>query len=113
MGEGLTMSGFPFGWIGVVFMMMFMGSVMRFVFGGWRRWDGQSRFPGERNRGGRALREDVERLDADIAQRDQVIEDLQQRLSEVESRLDFTERLLAERANAARLDPVAASSAQQ
>jgi hypothetical protein len=113
MGEGLTMRGFPFGWIGFVVLMMCLSSVMRAVFGGWRRWDGTPVGSRRLRRRDRAGREDVERLDAEIAQRDQVIEDLQQRLSEVESRLDFTERLLAERANAARLDPVAVSSAQQ
>jgi hypothetical protein len=47
--------------------------------------------------------EEAKRLDAAIAERDVVIEDLQRRLSEMESRLDFTERLLAERHDPAEL----------
>ena len=36
-------------------------------------------------------------LENTLAERDLMLEDLQQRMSELESRLDFTERLLAER----------------
>jgi hypothetical protein len=97
------MSSFPFGWIGFVVLMMCVSSVMRAVFGGWRRWD---RYPSDLSRiprHDRASRQDVERLDAALAERDGVIDDLQQRLSELESRLDFTERLLAERHEPARV----------
>ena len=31
MGEGIGMSGFPFGWIGFIVMMMCVSSVMRAV----------------------------------------------------------------------------------
>jgi hypothetical protein len=105
----MSMSGFPFGWIGFVVLMMCVSSVMRAVFGGWRRWD---RYPpdlGRIPRRDRASREDVERLDAALAERDGVIDDLQHRLSELESRLDFTERLLAERHEPARVAESAAS----
>jgi hypothetical protein len=40
---------------------------------------------------------DERRFEEALNQRDQVIEDLQRRLSEMESRLDFSERLLAEK----------------
>jgi hypothetical protein len=40
---------------------------------------------------------DVQRLEAALTERDQVIEDLQRRLGEMEERMDFTERLLANR----------------
>jgi len=63
--------GIP-GWMLFVFLMVFIGPVMR--IGGRRQ-----------NR----------RLEAALAERDAVIEDLQHRLSELESRLDFTERLVA------------------
>jgi len=56
--------------------------------------------------GRRALRrlgfdptEEFARLDAALTERDGVIEDLQHRLSEMESRLDFAERLLTERSS--------------
>jgi hypothetical protein len=67
--------------------MMFMGPMMRMMFGS--RW-GRDRF----NRGDP---DGVKRLEGALADRDAVIEDLQHRMSELESRLDFTERLLAER----------------
>ena len=44
--------------------------------------------------------EEFARLDAAVAERDAVVEELQRRLSEMESRLDFAERLLTERSSA-------------
>lgn len=77
-------------WMIFVFVMAFIGPVMRFILGGRRRWELLERFGG-----GRLPRQEIERLEAAIAERDTVIEDLQHRLSEMESRLDFTERLIA------------------
>ena len=68
-----------------------MGPAMRYMFGRetpfWLggKWEGK----------GRLQKRDADRLDAALAERDAVIEDLQHRLSEMESRLDFTERLIA------------------
>jgi hypothetical protein len=81
-------SGIP-GWMVVVFGFMIVSQVMRGIFGGgrarvMRKWE-------------LVGRQDVDRLEAAINQRDVVIEDLQQRLSELESRLDFTERMIASR----------------
>jgi hypothetical protein len=74
-----------------VIVMVMVGPVMRMVFG-------SRYFPRRRGRLFRQMegQEDA-RLDSALAERDMVIEDLQRRLSEMESRLDFTERLLAER----------------
>jgi len=78
-------------WMVFVIIMAAMGPLMRVIFGqrafSARRW-------GRLDRGDT---EAIARLDNAIAERDTVIEDLQRRLSEMESRLDFTERLLAER----------------
>jgi hypothetical protein len=80
-------SGVP-GWMVAVFGFMIFGQIMRAAFGGsrsrYRKWEQMGR-------------QDVDRLEAAINQRDVVIEDLQQRLSELESRLDFTERMIATR----------------
>jgi hypothetical protein len=46
--------------------------------------------------GGRT-RDEIKTLEETVANRDAVIDDLQHRMSELESRLDFTERLLAEK----------------
>ena len=79
-------------WILVVFLLAWMGPMMRWIFGSERT----------RNRLRPRDRQQLDtRLDDALASRDQVIEDLQQRISELESRLDFTERLLAERSQAA------------
>ena len=85
-------------WVWIAMSVMFMGPVMRMMFGGrnahWMgEWDGKK---------SRIKRNDVARLEAAIGERDTVIEDLQHRLSEMESRLDFTERLLSERTQASR-----------
>jgi uncharacterized coiled-coil protein SlyX len=78
-------------WMVFVIIMAMVGPMMRFMFSG-------KPYPGP---WGKRLRkqdtEDITRLDEAIAERDTVIEDLQRRLNEMESRLDFTERLLAER----------------
>jgi hypothetical protein len=75
-------------WMMFVLIMMFMGPMMRLMFGGGRskqdRLDGSSR-------------NEIKRLENTLAERDGMLEDLQHRMSELESRLDFTERLLAER----------------
>ncbi len=99
------------GWMIWVLVFMCVGPMMRFMFWG-SRWRMRDRWDGPRRGSGGRSREEIARLDAELANRDQVIDDLQRRLSEVEARLDFTERLLAERANAARLDPVAGGAAQ-
>ena len=75
-------------WLGMMILFGFVGPLMRMGMRGgpWGR------------RGPRTLHDpDVQRLDAAIGERDQVIEDLQRRLGEVEERLDFTERMLASR----------------
>jgi hypothetical protein len=78
-------------WLVFVIIISAMGPMMRMIFGGgfqrphkWKRFE-------------RGTADDVARLDSAIAERDTVIEDLQRRLGEMEERLDFTERLLAER----------------
>ncbi|NOT08607.1 MAG: hypothetical protein HOP28_10435 [Gemmatimonadales bacterium] len=82
-------------WMSLMVMMMFMGPAMRFTFGHRRgRMRGRD---WERDLGGGMGREDAARLDNALAERDNVIEDLQRRLTEMESRLDFAERLIAER----------------
>ena len=81
-------AGWPF-WMTFVLFFAVMGPMMRMIFGG--------RFPHE-YRGKRLKRrnsEDVTRMEDALLERDEVIEDLQRRLSEMESRLDFTERMLA------------------
>jgi chromosome segregation ATPase len=80
-------------WMTFIIVMMFVGPAMRFVFGGGRyrrldRW---------RNRLPRQESEQLANLETALSERDTVIDDLQQRLSELESRLDFAERLLSER----------------
>lgn len=82
-----VVSGIP-SWMVMVFGFMVFGQVMRGIFGGARS---RSR------RWAQIDQQEVGRLEAAINQRDVVIEDLQQRLSELESRLDFTERMIATR----------------
>jgi hypothetical protein len=78
-------------WMMFVLFVMFMGPMMRMMFGAKRgRW---GRFEGLES----GSREEIRRLEGELANRDAVLEDLQQRMSELESRLDFSERLLAER----------------
>ena len=74
-----------------VLIMVFMGPMMRMMMRGkpnpWWKY--------ERMESG--SREEIRRLEGSLAERDLMLEDLQHRMSELESRLDFTERLLAER----------------
>ena len=88
----INLAGWGF-WVWIVMSMMFIGPVMRMIFG-----SRSSYWMGGEWQGGRKARikkNDVTRLEAAIGERDTVIEDLQNRLSELESRLDFTERLLS------------------
>jgi predicted nuclease with TOPRIM domain len=75
-------------WVIIVFALMWIGPMMRWIFGSGE--DGRRRLRGRRDRPGEVQLEEA------LETRDQVIEDLQRRISELESRLDFTERLLAE-----------------
>lgn len=78
-------------WMMFVLFFMFMGPMMRMMFGAKRgRW---GRFEGLES----GSREELRRLEGVVADRDVMLDDLQQRMSELESRLDFTERLLSER----------------
>lgn len=79
-------------WLILVIFFGAMGPMMRMIFGGWNSGTWPHHKSGKRS-------SDIARLDAQIAERDVVIEDLQRRINELESRLDFTERLLAERAS--------------
>ncbi len=88
-------------WMILVFGFMFIGPAMRMVFGG------RGRTPRKWQQFGR---QEVERLEAAMTQRDAVIEDLQHRLSEMESRLDFTERMIASRSAGTENIPVAVRS---
>lgn len=87
---------FP-GWMMFVLFAMFMGPMMRMMFGTRRgRW-------GRFESGESGSRDEIRRLEGALANRDAVLEDLQHRLSELESRLDFTERLLSERRESAQI----------
>ena len=77
-------------WMIFVLIMIFMGPMMRMMFGGRGGW-------GKPDRLDSGARTELKRLENTLAERDLMLEDLQQRMSELESRLDFTERLLAER----------------
>ena len=77
-------------WMIFVLIMIFMGPMMRMMFGGRAGWGKPDRLEG-------GARAELKRLESTLAERDLMLEDLQQRMSELESRLDFTERLLAER----------------
>ncbi|HEU5218555.1 MAG TPA: hypothetical protein VFU23_07840 [Gemmatimonadales bacterium] len=85
-------AGLP-SWMVLIFGMMIVSSTMRLIFGNTSR-PSRFRTPRKWELFGR---QEVERLEAAINERDVVIEDLQQRLSELESRLDFTERMIASR----------------
>jgi hypothetical protein len=77
---------FPF-WIFILFALFWIGPLMRSIFGEGDR-------AAKRIRGKQGRKAGAE-LEAALEQRDEVIEDLQHRISELESRLDFTERMLA------------------
>ena len=77
------------GWVIIVVVFSAMGPMMRMIFG---EHYSSSR---KRKRFDKSGTDEVARLDAALAERDTVIEDLSRRLSEMESRLDFTERMLA------------------
>ena len=79
---------FPF-WIFILFAIFWVGPMMRWMFGQGDR--ARNRI---RDKHGRKNEAELENA---LEQRDQVIEDLQHRVSELESRLDFTERMLAGR----------------
>jgi hypothetical protein len=80
-------------WTVIILVMVFMGPMMRMMFG--------SRTPfvlgGRFNRSRRLHRAEAEDLETAISERDTIIEDLQHRLTEMESRLDFAERMISER----------------
>jgi len=80
-------------WVILIIVFSAMGPMMRMIFG-------EHYSSRKRQRFDKRGTEEVARLDAALAERDTVIEDLQHRLSELESRLDFTERMLAERSSA-------------
>ena len=80
---------FPY-WIFILFALFWIGPMMRAMFG-----EGDKAAKRIRGKHGRKAADD--QLETALEQRDQVIEDLQHRISELESRLDFTERMLAGR----------------
>ena len=81
-------------WVWIAMSMMFIGPVMRMMFGSRSSyWAARERVGGKK---ARLKKNEVARLESALGERDMVIEDLQHRLSELESRLDFTERLLSE-----------------
>ena len=80
---------FPF-WMMFVMFAVFVGPMMRMI-GGRSAWEPRGRL-------GDKKRDEIKRLEDALANRDAVLEDLQHRISELESRLDFTERLLSEKA---------------
>jgi hypothetical protein len=84
-------------WMIFIFVMAFIGPAVRYLFGSRSFMSG-----GRWDRAARLGRADIERLEAALSDRDTVIEDLQHRISEMESRLDFTERLIAQKAEADR-----------
>jgi len=83
-------------WMMIVLFAMFMGPMMRMMFGGRGPWGRHDRVDG-------AGPGEIRRLEGALAERDVMLDDLQHRMSELESRLDFTERLLAERRDPAQL----------
>jgi hypothetical protein len=80
-------------WVFLIVLVSMLGPLLRSLF---NDGEGSGRKRRVRGRGGSA---EAERLEAALAERDTVIEDLQRRLSELESRLDFTERQLTSNSN--------------
>ena len=78
-------------WMTFAIIVILIGPVWRLMLGsrGRESWNSRT-LRGRRAEG---------QIQSELESRDQVIEDLQRRLTEMESRLDFTERLLAERSN--------------
>ena len=81
-------------WVFFAFAMVMAFHMLRWIFG-----EGDRTRKRLRDKHGRMVDGSLE---AALEQRDQVIEDLQHRISELESRLDFTERMLAGRSETAR-----------
>ncbi len=81
------------GWVFIIFMVFWLGPAMKWMFGGPESKRVRATKQGKLD----------QRIDAALQERDQVIEDLQHRISELESRLDFAERMLAERKEPAAL----------
>lgn len=82
--------------LAMILVVSTVGSVVRSVLGIPRLRSGRLAW----RRLGFDPGEEFARLDAALAERDGQIEDLQHRLSEMESRVDFAERLLTERSGA-------------
>ena len=81
-------------WIVMIIIFSIVGPVTRIATRESRYWG--------RHGVKKILRDqEVDRLEGAIAERDQVIEDLQRRIGEMEERLDFAERLLTERSQPA------------
>ena len=92
-------------WMTFVIIMVLVGPMWRLILGARGRdtWNSNRVRLRVRGRGREVLREVAgEHIDSALEERDQVLEDLQRRLTEMESRLDFTERLLAERTTQSR-----------
>ena len=96
-------------WMTFVIIVILIGPMWRLILGarGRETWNRRLKI---RARGREVLREVAgDHIESALEERDQVIEDLQRRLTEMESRLDFTERLLAERASEPKEHPTVSS----
>lgn len=83
-------------WALVLFFIFVLRPALRCGLGPSRRrwsWDGRDWDDGPR---GRLRRRELEGVRAELEQRDTVIESLGARIAELENRLDFAERLLAD-----------------
>lgn len=93
---------FSSAWFWMMLAVFFIMGPMRWRRGRWDRW---SRSDGDRDeqreRGSRETKESAERLQ----RRDEQVEQLEVRVAELESRLDFAERLLAPRREPALAPP--------
>jgi hypothetical protein len=79
-------------WMTFAIIVILIGPIWRLILGS----RGRASWNSNRALHGRGAERQIQ---TELESRDQVIEDLQRRLTEMESRLDFTERLLAERSN--------------